>query len=61
MNVEYSTKNPIHTPTPRLIWAAVFNFLDLEALANDGLSTGGEGLGDGLDGASYPTFYFILH
>ena len=38
--------------------AAVRTFLDLEALANDDLSTDGEG--DNLDGVSYPTFYFIF-
>jgi hypothetical protein len=33
--------------------------LDLEAVANDDLSTDGEGE-DGLDGASYPYLFFIL-
>ena len=35
---------------------AVRKFLNLEALVNDDLSTDGEGLGDGLDGASYNNF-----
>ena len=39
--------------------AAVRTFLDLEALANDDLSTDGEG-DSNLDGESYPTFYFIF-
>ena len=58
MNVEYSTKNPIHTPTPRLIWAAVFNFLDLEALASDNYSTDDEETGS--DGALY-IFAFLFY
>jgi hypothetical protein len=38
--------------------AAVRTFLDLEALANDDLSTDGEE--NELDGVSYPTFYLFL-
>lgn len=37
----------------RLLFA---NFLDLEALTNDGLSTNGKG--DGLDDVLYPPFFF---
>ena len=38
--------------------AAVRSFLDLEALANDDLSTDGEE--NELDGVPYPTFYLFL-
>jgi hypothetical protein len=39
--------------------ATVHNFLDLEAVADDDVSTDEEG--DGLDGASYPTRFFFIN